>query len=63
MGQLTIDWTLRENGRTSLRRLVKHILRKHGYPPDKQRKVTQTVLEQAEVLSVGWTDDQLDHES
>ena len=51
---VTIDWTLRENVRAHLRRLVKRILRKHGYPPDKQEKATQTVLEQAEVLSAGW---------
>ena len=25
------------------------------YPPDKQEKATQTVLEQAEVLSEGWS--------
>ena len=31
--------------------VVKRILRKHGYPPDKQEKATRTVLEQAEVLS------------
>ena len=31
--------------------MVKRILRKYGYPPDKQEKATQTVLEQAEVLS------------
>ena len=49
-----IDWTLRENVRANLRRLVKRILRKHGYPPDKQEKATRTVLEQAEVLSTGW---------
>ncbi len=49
-----IDWTLRENVRANLRRLVKRILRKHGYPPDKQAKATRTVLEQAEVLSAGW---------
>ncbi|MCY3942575.1 MAG: type I restriction endonuclease subunit R [Gemmatimonadetes bacterium] len=49
-----IDWTLRENVRANLRVLVKRILRKHGYPPDKQEKATQTVLEQAEVLSEGW---------
>ena len=49
-----IDWTLRENVRANLRRLVKRILRKHGYPPDKQEKATRTVLEQAEVLSEGW---------
>ena len=51
---VTIDWTLRENVRANLRRLVKRILRKHGYPPDKQEQATRTVLEQAEVLSAGW---------
>jgi hypothetical protein len=34
--------------------LVQRILRKPGYPPDEQEKATQTVLEQAEVLSEGW---------
>ncbi len=53
-GSITIDWTLRENVRADLRRLVRRILRKHGYPPDKQEKATRTVLEQAEALSVGW---------
>ncbi len=51
---VTIDWTLRENVRAQLRVLVRRILRKHGYPPDKQAKAIQTVLEQAEVLSEGW---------
>ena len=51
---VTIDWTLRENILAQLRVLVRRILRKHGYPPDKQEKATQTVLEQAEVLSEGW---------
>ena len=51
---VTIDWTLRENVRAQLRVLVKRILRKYGYPPDKQERATQTVLEQAEVLSAGW---------
>ena len=51
---VTIDWTLRENVRAQLRVLVKHILRKYGYPPDKQEKATQTVLEQAALLSAGW---------
>jgi Domain of unknown function (DUF3387) len=37
-----------------LRVLVKRILRKYGYPPDKQEKATITVLEQAEILSAGW---------
>ena len=51
---VTIDRTLRENIRENLCRLVRRIVRKHGYPPDKQDKATQTVLEQAEVLSEGW---------
>ena len=51
---VTIDWTLRENVRAQLRVIVKRILRKYGYPPDKQEKATQTVLEQAEVLSAEW---------
>ncbi len=53
-GNVTIDWTLRESVRADLRRLVKRVLRKHGYPPDKQEKATRTVLEQAEELSAGW---------
>ena len=44
---------LRENGRAYLRRLGR-ILRKHGYPPDKQEKATRAVLEQAEAWSAGW---------
>lgn len=51
---VTIDWTLRDNVRAQLRVIVKRILRKYGYPPDKQEKATQTVLEQAEVLSAMW---------
>ena len=51
---VTIDWTIRENVRAQLRVIVKRILRKYGYPPDKQEKATQTVLEQAEVLSESW---------
>ena len=51
---VTIDWTLRESSRANLRRLVRRLLRRHGYPPDKQEKATQTVLEQAEVMSGEW---------
>ena len=51
---VSIDWTVRETVRAKLRVLVKRILRKYGYPPDKQEKATQTVLEQAEVISEEW---------
>ena len=51
---VSIDWTVRENVRARLRVLVKRILRKHGYPPDKREKATKLVLEQASVLSETW---------
>jgi type I restriction enzyme R subunit len=51
---VTIDWAERENVRANLRRLVKRVLRKYGYPPDKLERATQTVMEQAEVLSEAW---------
>jgi type I restriction enzyme R subunit len=53
---VTIDWTLRESARAKLRTLVKRILRNHGYPPDKQEKATQTVLEQAELIAKDWAE-------
>ena len=49
-----IDRTLREQVRAYLRRLVKRIQRKHGYPPDKLEKAMRTVLNRAEMLSAGW---------
>ncbi|BCX13328.1 MAG: DEAD/DEAH box helicase [Thermosynechococcus sp.] len=51
---VSLDWTVRESVRSNLRRLVKRVLRKHGYPPDKQEQAAQTVLAQAEVLSAEW---------
>ncbi len=50
----TIDWTMRESVRAHLRVIVRRILRKYGYPPDKQEKATETVLEQAALLSAEW---------
>ena len=46
-----IDWTRREDVRAQLRIAVKRLLRKHGYPPDKQEKATETVIKQAEALT------------
>jgi len=51
---VTIDWTVKESVRADIRRRVKRILRRYGYPPDKQEQATQTVLEQAELLCADW---------
>jgi len=50
----TIDWPLKEHVRAQLRVMVRRTLRQYGYPPDKQAKATQTVLEQAEVIAKDW---------
>jgi type I restriction enzyme R subunit len=54
---VTIDWAVRENVRAQLRVIVKRILRKHGYPPDKQEQATATVLQQAELLGLERVDE------
>jgi type I restriction enzyme R subunit len=51
---VTIDWTAKASVRAKLRIMVKRVLRKFGYPPDKQEKATQTVLQQAELLCADW---------
>jgi len=53
---VTIDWTLRESVQAKLRVMVKRVLRKYGYPPDKQRKATDTVLEQAALICRDWAE-------
>jgi type I restriction enzyme R subunit len=50
----SIDWTVKESVKAKLRVMVKRILRKYGYPPDKQERATQTVLQQAELLAPEW---------
>lgn len=47
----SIDWTKREQVRANLRRHVKRVLRKYGYPPDKTDQAAETVIEQAELLA------------
>jgi type I restriction enzyme R subunit len=51
---VTIDWHLREQARSSIRVIIKRILRKHGYPPDLTTDAAQLVLQQAEALCEEW---------
>lgn len=51
---VSVDWTERETVRAKLRSIIKRLLRKYGYPPDKQEKATQTVIQQAETLCKDW---------
>jgi len=51
---VTIDWSVKKSVRARMRAMVKRILRKHDYPPDKEEQATVTVLKQAEVLCERW---------
>jgi len=53
---VTIDWTLRESVQARLRVMVKRVLKRYGYPPDKQKKATETVLEQATLIAKDWAE-------
>lgn len=48
----TIDWAQKESVRAEMRVAVKRVLRKYGYPPDKQERATALVIEQAEQLGL-----------
>jgi hypothetical protein len=54
----TIDWTLKESVQAGLRVMVRRILRRHGYPPDRQEQAVRTVLEQARQLGLEFIETQ-----
>ena len=50
-----LDWTERESVRADLRRSVRRLLAKYGYPPDLAEDATQLVLRQAELSTESLT--------
>ncbi len=54
----TIDWTIKESVQAALRRNIRRILRKFGYPPDMQEKAVQTIIDQAKLLAEDLTNNQ-----
>jgi type I restriction enzyme R subunit len=51
---VTVDWSVRETVRARLRVMVKTLLKRYKYPPDRQDDATEIVLRQAESLSAEW---------
>ncbi|WP_238474955.1 DUF3387 domain-containing protein [Azospirillum cavernae] len=45
-----INWTQKESVKANLRRMVRRILKKYGYPPQRQEEATLTVIQQAELF-------------
>lgn len=50
----TVDWQKRESVRARMRNLVRRLLRRWKYPPDKADETIKLILEQAEVLADSW---------
>ena len=50
----TVDWQVRDSVRAKLRNMVRILLRRYKYPPDKADEAIDLVLKQAEVLSNQW---------
>jgi type I restriction enzyme, R subunit len=53
-GNVSVDWMHRDSARANIRRHVKRLLCKYGYPPDLQDAAVQNVLQQAETFSSEW---------
>ena len=49
-----IDWNIKESVRSRMKVTVKRLLRRYGYPPDKQALATDTVLQQAQLFTEEW---------
>ena len=56
---VSIDWTIRDNVKAKLRVMVKRLLRKYGYPPDKRKMATDLVLDQAKRIASDWSDEKI----
>ena len=52
---INVDWQKRESVRAKMRNMIRIILRKYKYPPDKQPEAISLIMRQAEVLSEEWT--------
>ena len=47
---ISIDWSIRKSAQAGMRRIIKRLLKKYDYPPDKSKKALETVLRQAELM-------------
>ncbi len=48
---VTIDWDKKESVQAKMRVLIKRILKKYGYPPEKQEQAVKTILDQAKMIA------------
>ena len=47
---ISIDWSIKKSAQAGMRKIIKRLLKKYDYPPDKSKKALETVLRQAELM-------------
>lgn len=47
---ISIDWSVRKSAQAGMRKIIKRLLKKYDYPPDKAKKALETVMRQAELM-------------
>lgn len=52
---ISVDWQRRESVRAKMRNIIRVILKRFKYPPDKAAEALDMVMKQAEVLSDEWS--------
>ena len=45
-----MDWSIRDSVQAKIKMVVKRLLKKYGYPPDKTEKAVEIVLEQTKLM-------------
>lgn len=57
---ISIDWSIKKSAQAGMRKIIKRLLKKYDYPPDKSKKALETVLRQAELMCGNTDVEQLD---
>ena len=52
---VTIDWNLKDSVKAAIRSKVRRLLAKYDYPPDREEKAIELVLQQAELFAINGT--------
>jgi type I restriction enzyme R subunit len=47
---ITIDWSIRRSAQAGMRRIIKRLLAKYGYPPEEAKNALKVVMRQAEKM-------------
>jgi type I restriction enzyme, R subunit len=48
---VTIDWNLKDSVRAAMRSKIRRLLARYDYPPDREDKAIELVLQQAELFA------------